>query len=141
MKNKIYAISLLLSFLVVLSHEMIPHHHDDLALIHSVAHENDDDHEHKHDSQKEEKSTKHSHTFPFHQHLTPSNDVCVERTRLLESSIQFRHVSYFVCTPLIRTDLSKPPNLEGKLYEDPIFLISSICSLEAFALRGPPVIV
>lgn len=141
MKIKIYAISLLLSFLVVLSHEMIPHHHDDLALIYSVTHENDDGHEHKHDSQKEEKSTKHSHSFPIHQHLTASNDVYIERTRLLESNIQFRHFSFFVCAQLVRSDLSRPPNLEGKLYEEPTFLISSICSLEVFALRGPPVIV
>lgn len=141
MKNKIYAISLLLSLLVLLSHEMIDHHHDDLALIFSVTYENDDDHEHKHDSQKEEKSTEHNHSFPFHQHLSATNDVYIERTRLLESNIQFCDVSFSVFTELFRTELSKPPDLEGKLYEELTFLISSLCNLEAFTLRGPPAIV
>lgn len=148
MKNKIYAISLLLSFLVVLSHEMIAHHHDDLALNFSLTYEAYIEHEHKHpysrenqhnnNSQQEEKNSEHNHPFPFHQHISATNDVYIERTNLLESNSQIRDVSLLVYTELFRTELSKPPNLEGKLYEDPPFLLLSLSYLEAFALRGPP---
>lgn len=152
MKNKIYAISLLLSFLVVLSHEMIfHHHHEELALDFSVSCEHDANHKHKHhqeekhshnhDSKKEEKKKEQKHPFPFHQHISATNDVYIERTNLLESNIQIRDISFLVFTQLFRTEPSKPPNLEGKLYEEPPFLIPSLSYLEAFALRGPPAIV
>lgn|GEM_PF-3239623 len=148
-KNKIFALSLLLSFWVVLSHEMIVHHHhEDLALNFSVSNVHDDDHEHKHpnegelphshDSQKENESPEHNHPFPFHQHISATNDVYIERTNRLESNTQIRDISLLVFIELIRTELSKPPNIEGKLYEEPPFLIPSLSYLEAFALRGPP---
>jgi hypothetical protein len=151
-KNKIYAISLLLSFLVVLSHEMIAHHHHvDLALNFSDMYEHDDDHERKHphegehqhnnDSQKEEKSTEHNPPFPFHHHISATNDFTIERTNLLESNTQIRDVSFLVFTELFRIEFIKPPNLEGKLFKEPPFLISSLCNPEAIALRGPPSIV
>jgi len=151
-KIKFYAISLLLSFLVVLSHEMIVHHHHvDLALNFSGTVEHDDDHEHKHlhegehqhnhDSQKEEKSTEHNHPFPFHHHILATNDFTIERTNLLESNTQVREVSLLIYTELFRTELFKPPDLEGKRFKEPPFLISSLCNPEAIALRGPPSIV
>lgn len=152
MKNKIYAISLLLSFLVVLSHEMIPHHHHEVTALnlsdsnvhndnHELKHHQGEEHQHHHDSENEEKKTEHNHPFPFHQHLSVTNDIYIERTNLLESNTQIRDVSFIVFTQLFRTELSKPPNLEGKLYEEPPFLIPSLSYLEAFALRGPPSIV
>lgn len=152
MKNRIYAILLLLSFLVVLSHEMIAHHHHEaLALNSSVGIVHDDDHElkhhqeeehqHHHDSEKKEKKTEHNHPFPFHQHISATNDVYIERSNLLESNTQLRDVSFLVFTQLFRTELSKPPNLEGKLYEELPFFIPLLSYLEAFTLRGPPSIV
>ncbi|PKP33120.1 MAG: hypothetical protein CVT99_01320 [Bacteroidetes bacterium HGW-Bacteroidetes-16] len=152
MKIKFYAISLLLSFLVVLSHEMIVHHHHvDLALNFSGTVEHDDDHEHKHphegehqhnnDSLKEEKSTEHNHPFPFHHHILATNDFTIERTNLLESNTQIREVSFLAFTELFRKEFLKPPDLEGKRFKEPPFLISSLSYLKASALRGPPAII
>lgn len=152
MKNKIYAISLLLSFLVVLSHEMIAHHHHEamslnfsVSNVHDVNHELKHPHEdelpHSHDSQKENESSEHNHPFPFHQHISATNDVYIERTNILESNTQLRDVSFLAFIELFRTELSKPPNLEEKEYKEPSFLIPSLSYLEAFLLRGPPAIV
>lgn len=152
MKNKIYAISLLLSYLVVLSHEMIAHHHHEaVALDFSVSNLHDDDHEfkhshkgelpHSHDSQKENESPKHNHSFPFHQHISTTNDVYIERTNLLESNIQIRDVYSLFYAELFRIEFYEPPNLEARRFAEPPFLISSLSYLEAFALRGPPPIV
>ena len=152
MKNRIYAISLLLSFLAVLSHEMIPHHHHEvLELNFSVSNEHDADHEHKHhqeeghqhhhDSEKEEKKKEHNHPFPFHQHISSASDIFIKRPNLLESNTQIPNIAFLVYTELYRMEFLKPPNLEVSLYKEPPFLNSSICNLEAFALRGPPYIV
>ena len=152
MKNRIYAISLLLSFLLVLSHEMIAHHHHEaMGLNFSVSnaldedyqlkHQHEEEHHHHHDSQKEEKKKEHNRPFPFHQHISVTNAVYIERTNLLESNTQIRDVSFFAFIELFRTELSKPPNLEGKLYEEPPSLIPPLSYLEASALRGAPAIV
>jgi hypothetical protein len=150
-KNRIYAISLLLSFLVVLSHEMIAHHHHEAMPLnfsdsivhdddHELKHHQEEEHQH-HDSEKEEKKKEHNHPFPFHQHFSSTNDGYIKRANILESNTQVRDVLFLVYTELFRTELSKPPNLEGKLYKEPPFLIPSLSYLEAFALRGPPAIV
>lgn len=145
-KNKIYAISLLLSFLVVLSHGMIAHHHHEaMALDFSVGYVHDDDHEikhpHCHDSQKENENPEHDHQFPLHHHISATNDVFIERTNLLESNIQIRDVCSLYYFELFRIAFYKPPKLAGRLYKEPPFLISSLSYLEAFALRGPPSII
>ena len=152
MKNKIYTISLLLSFLVVLSHEMIAHHHHEaMALDFSVGNLHDDDHErqhphegelpHSHDSQKENESPEHHHSFPFHQHISATNDVYIERTNLLESNIHILDVCSLFYAELFRIEFYKPPKLAGKLYKERSFLINSLIYLDAYTLRGPPFIV
>jgi hypothetical protein len=130
---------------------IVHHHHEDLVLNFSVGYVHDNGHEHmhphdgkqphSHDSQKENESSEHNHAFPVHHHILATNDFNIQRTNLLESNTQIRDASFLVFTQLFRTELSKPPNLEGKLYEEPPFLISSFCKLEPFALRGPPAIV
>jgi hypothetical protein len=131
---------------------MIPHHHhESLALNFSVSYKYDDgrglkhhqeeEHQHNNDPQKEENKTEHDHPFPFHQHLYDTNGIYIERTNLLESKTQIRQISFLVIAELFRTEFFKPPELEGKLYVEPPFLIPSLSYLEAFALRGPPAIV
>lgn len=139
---------------MVLSHEMIAHHHhDELSSDFFVTFEADIEHEHKHprsrenqhnnidNSQQEEKDSEHNHPFPFHHHISATNDFTIERATILESNNQIRDISFLVFAELFRTEPAKPPNLEGKLYEKPPFLITSLSYLEAFALRGPPTIV
>jgi hypothetical protein len=133
---------------------MIPHyhhHHEDLALNLSVSKVNDDDnkqkhshegvHQHNHDSAKKEKSTEHKHPFPFHQHISATNDIYIERTNLLESNIQIRNISLLAFAELFSTEFLKTSGNESYLSKNPPFLISALCNLEAFALRGPPAIV
>lgn len=149
MKNKIYAISLLLSFLVVLSHELIAHHHHDLAFYFSTRYESVDDHEHphdkenhhNHDSQNEEKNSDHNYPFPFHHHISTTDYFNIQRTNILESNTQFRDIAFFIVAELFRVEFSDSPNLEGNLYGEPPFLKTSLCNLETIALRGPPSIV
>jgi hypothetical protein len=150
MKNRIYAISLLLSFLVVLSHEMIPHHHEDLALnfsvsckhdeVHEHNHHHKEGHQHNHNPKKEEKSKKHNHSFPFHQHVSATNDLYIIRPNLLESNTQIRNILFLGCFEICRLEVLKPPNFEVDYNKEPPFLISSIFNLVAFSLRGPPAI-
>jgi len=149
-KNKIYAISLLLSFLVVLSHEMIAHHHHDVMAFDfstKYEHNDDDDHahdkdnHHNHDPQQDQKDSDHNHPFPFHYHISATNDFNIERTSVLKSSSQIRCVALLLFTELFIGEFSKPPNIEGNLFGEPPFLKSSLCNLEAFSLRGPPSLV
>lgn len=138
----------LLAYFILLAHDAFPHHHEELKYIYSV-NEPDDKSEHKHqngehhyhhDSQKEEKKAGHNHPFPGHHHISESNDIYITRTNLLELNNQIIDVSYLVFNKLFRIEFFKPPNIEGKLYEVPQFLITSLSYLEAFALRGPPAI-
>jgi len=149
MKNRIYAISLLLSLMVVLCHDMIPHHHhDDLAFNFSISYEKDD-HGHKHQQNKDnqdnhdsqqngESSSEYNHPFPIHNHISQANVFNIERTRVLESNSQIRDTILLIYNKLFIVDCIKPPELNSNPYEEPPFLISSLCSLKAIALRGPP---
>jgi hypothetical protein len=147
MKNRIYTISLLLSFLVVLSHELIAHHHhEDLALNFSVMNEHDDEHNnekhHQHDSQDEEDNSGHNHhSFPPHYHISATNNFDYTRTTILGPNFQVRDISSFIVAHLFFINPSKPPNLVNNPYIELNFLISSLFNPDANALRGPPSIV
>ncbi len=155
MKSKICAISLLLSFLVVLSHELIYHHHHDLKAIDlSVIHKqyeaddlhHGDKHHHHHDEEENENSQKeseknHNHTFPFHQHLLSTNDLILERTNLTESNTQNQNSVLIYLLIVFQSDFFEPPNLAKNHYRNKSFLIASNYHPAANALRGPPFIV
>ena len=147
MKRKIYTISLLLSFLVVLSHELIAHHHHEgLALNFSVRGEHDDEHNnekhHQHDSQDEEENSEHNHhSFPPHYHISATNYFDYTRTNIIDSNTQIQDISSFIVAHLFFINSSKPPNLAGNPYRELHFLISSLFYPAANALRGPPSIV
>ncbi len=150
MKNRIYAILLLLSFLIVLSHDIIPHHHDDLVLnyTHTSKHDEEcghnhhhmDGHHHSNDSKNEKKSKEHNYPFPFHQHFSASNDIYINRSSLIESCTQIRNVLFLAYFDFFRIEIFKPSNLKIDYNKAPTFLLSLICNLEAFSLRGPPAI-
>lgn len=149
MKRKIYAIFLLLSFLVVLSHELIAHHHhEDVAFDFSskYVHDNEynqlqDKESHNHKSNDEDKNSEHNHTFPLHHHISATNDFDIERTNLLESNSQIPNTTSFIIAYLFIVEFPIPPNLERNLYREHKFLISSLFNPAANALRGPPFIV
>ena len=155
MKRQIYAISLLLSFLVVLSHELINHHHHDLkaidlSLIHKQHeaddHHHGDKHHHHHDSAEDKKKQKnpkeeHNHSFPFHHHLSETNDFVLVRTNHTQSNSQYQINVLYLALEVLKSDVIEPINSTEKRYKDKSFLISSNYSPAANALRGPPSIV
>jgi len=139
-KNKIYAISLLLLFLVVLSHEMILHHHHE-----SVA-DNLFNGQIFADSFGEKNNEKnspedHNHPFPLHHHISATTDLVTTRTNLQESNQLNKISSLFLVAIIFQGDFFEPPCLSTNRFRDKSFLISSNYYPAANALRGPPSIV
>lgn len=86
-KQKIISITLLLSFLVVLTHEMVPHHHHEVMDNEiSAAHKQTEEHAHHTKNDHHEHGKSHSHddsenpgpehhqNFPLHFHSPTSSD-------------------------------------------------------------------
>jgi len=149
-KRKIYAISLLLSFLIVLSHELIDHHHhhEDLAFGFSPGYEHDTEHDclqgnvnHQPESKGKEKDSGHNNPFPVHHHFCTINDFEIERTNLLEGNSQIPDAASFTIAYLLIVEFAKPPILERNLYGEQQFFKPSFFYPAANALRGPPAIV
>lgn len=133
MKNKIYAISLLLSFLVVLSHEMILHHH------HEPMADNLIDGQSLVDSFSEKSSNEeHNHSFPVHHHISATIDFVSTRTNLQETNPVNKISPLFVLSIVFQTDFFEPPCLSINPFKDKSFLISSNYYPAVNALRGPP---
>lgn len=139
-KNRIYAISLLLSFLVVLSHEMIIHHHHDSVAVNLLDSQSQVDS--PFEKNEEESSTEeHNHPFPIHHHISATSDFVYARTNIQESNPVNKIISLIVVSNLFQTDFFEPPILSINRFRDKSFLISSNYYLAANALRGPPSIV
>lgn len=154
MKRKIYAISLLVSFLVVLSHQVISHHHHDTTAYDITSNMVADGHKHEHneknhhhqDSHQEEKSEKdtdkdHNHPFPFHNHISVTNDFDCTRANYQESNISNHSIKIITVLCLFNREYSESPELSNYGFGDPPFLIISLFEPGAIALRGPPTIV
>ena len=155
MKKQIYAISLLLSFLVVLSHQVISHHHHDTLAYDFTAshvkvdghvHQHNDEHHHHHDSHKEGDKEKdsdkdHNHPFPLHQHISATNDFDCTRTNIQESNSNNHSIKIITVLSLFHREYSEPTNLTNYSSGEPPFLINSLSEPGAIALRGPPSIV
>jgi hypothetical protein len=87
MKMKFYSILLLVSFMVVICHEIIPHHHHDYLTEYSSAtspkvemhshggvdHFHKSDHDEQHQGEPDTKDKK-NHAFPLHHHFLASSD-------------------------------------------------------------------
>ncbi len=139
-KNKIYAISLLLSFLIVLSHEMILHHHhepaadsllDNQSLVDSFG-----------ENSKEKCSNEeHNHPFPLHHHVSAICNFVYARTNLQESNPLNKISILFLVSVVFQTDFFESPCLSTNPSKDKPFFISSVFYPAANALRGPPAIV
>lgn len=139
-KNKIYAISLLLSFLVVLGHGMIPHHHHESVAGNLFDGQSLVDFPDEKTNERNS-SEEHNHPFPIHHHISASSDFVTARTNLQESNPLNKTSSLFVVFVVFQTDFSEPPSITTNRYKDKPFLISSDSYPAANALRGPPAIV
>lgn len=150
-KRKIYTISLLLSFLVLLSHETIPHHHHDFELdefssFHKYDeqyshHKTDDNHNHDVGNQKHNHSNdsekEHNHTFPFHHHISPTNDFDYLRFGSLRN-IVFNLSLFTVLNSFANSSISEPPELGFIRFTDKPFFVTTIFEPGAIGLRAPP---
>ena len=155
MKRKIYTISLLLSFLLVLSHQVISHHHhhESLANDFTANHEKVDMHKHEHndkhhhhDSNEESGNEKasdrdHNNPFPFHHHVAVTNDFDCTRANLQESNISNHSIKIITVLCLFHREHPEPPKITNYSYKEPPFIINSLFEPVAIALRGPPSIV
>ena len=151
MKRKIYPISLLLAFLVILSHEIIPHHHHDFDLndfsnFHNhdeqyAPHKTADHHHHNVENQKHNHSNdtkkEHNHSFPFHHHISPTNGFDYLRIELIRN-IVFDLPLLAVLNSFFKTSLSEPPELDFIRFTDKPFFISAFFEPGAIGLRAPP---
>ena len=106
MRKNIIAISLIVSFLMVVIHEMIPHHHhdmeDDIELF---------SHQHHTDTQGSSSETDHDNHFPFpvHHHLSASEGFDLVRvSKNLEREIT-SPFCFIVADHLLRIPDSEPP--------------------------------
>lgn len=135
MRKNIIAISLIVSFLMVVIHEMIPHHH----------HEMDDDIElfshQTHTTSKEGSNSETDHTnhfpFPAHHHVSASEDIDIIRTSTsLEQNVLFSCCflisSYVLCIP----DSKLPENTFYSVITIPLSSLPFIISPNA--MRGSP---
>lgn len=150
---KIYSISLLLTFLLVLSHDMIPHHHHDVNLDmvssihknsnphshHSEADHHHHDFEHKHDH-SEENDEEHEHRFPLHFHVVAAKDYNQVRQVVNGSDISKLNSIVNLYSFNRFGEFAEPPNFDFIRYTDLPFLINTIFEPGAISLRAPPCI-
>lgn len=151
MKEKVYSITLLLAFLAVLTHQMIPHHHDESTLdIFSSAHNlikeysNHEDHGHHHhennhhEDDSEKTNDSHNHSFPQHKHSVASDDYSF--VRLTSGSITSLKVISLIA-PQVNNAISiakQPITYKQELFPDTPFPINSLFQPGAIGLRAPP---
>ena len=150
MKKKIYAIGLLLSFMIVLGHEMIPHHHGYNFDIQDVAtpqpkhhsHHHSDGHHHHHKTTEQDKADNsrknHDHPFPLHHHL--STDYGFDCIRIdLRKNVELQSILLMVLTTRLTDTEILPPEIEFlKYFANKPFRIKSIFEPGAIGLRAPP---
>jgi hypothetical protein len=150
-KKKIYSIALLLSFLVVLSHQMISHHHGDSTLdnfsnahnsIKEHSHHDDHGHHHHENGHQEDdsKKTNHSptHSFPPHNHTVGSDDSdFVRLTPGPEISVKVISLIALSAGNLISSAKQSTTDKQ-KTFPDKPFPVNSIFQPGAIGLRAPP---
>lgn len=152
-KNKIYTISLLLSFLIILIHDAIPHHHESTSLdkmfCWNAIVENADysnkfydspfgDESEKPLSQEEQNCDK---NFPPHHHIAVTNDFSYVRSENVDLDAQNQFVLSFLCTiELFSCNFTRHSLLElSRLVTSDLFASSQFVP-GTISLRGPPVL-
>lgn len=70
MKRRLIAISILFSFMLVVVHDIIPHHHHEMEEFLTFSHE---DHHHDEDHDNGKGHHDHNIPFPFHQHFSATD--------------------------------------------------------------------
>ena len=148
MKSKIYAISLLLSFLVVLGHLMVPHHHHETSntenlsnnthQTHSHSHNGTHHHHHESEDSENEREDNEDSGFPQHFHFSATNDFDFIRLNKISSNDVKLCNQDLLTSQLFFWELDKPPIVIVK----PNFELGRHFFTQnkpgAYSLRGPP---
>ena len=146
MKKEIYAISLLLSFLVVFGHMMVPHHHHESFIIEASSnlnqqeahsHPHNGNHHHSHDDEKEKQTTDHSeHSFPQHFHFSATDDFDLVRVNHTGRINYLTDIQSSIDAELLSKRVFNPLNISSKTFS--YFFVKSQTAPGANGLRGPP---
>ncbi len=148
MKKEIYAISLLLSFLVVFGHMMVPHHHHESLTIEyssklnqqkNHSHPHNGKHHHSHDDENDNQAANHSeHSFPQHFHISATDEFDLVRVNQAGGNNYITDNQYLINSELLPMRLFDPPNISPNTFSD--FFAKSQYEPGANGLRGPPTI-
>ena len=121
-----------------MGHVMIPHHHDNLMAFKFSSRSLVNDNNSQFPKDQKHDTTKEHHKFPRHSHAFSVNDYDLSRLNQGENSNQNQNPGFLVAIQIIHSihyDLSG-----SKYYNTRIsFLIPSLFTHGAFALRAPPV--
>lgn len=154
MKNTIYAISLLLSILIVLGHDLFPHQHDGLDYgsidipveiqtephhSHNGHHDHDADHPTERENHKSENNRKSS--FPYHNHFYSDTDFDYTRLNSNNSVSVKQSTTSLAFHASLNNDFTQYPGYTICYYRTKPLLIRSLYQPAANPLRGPPAIV
>ena len=148
MKRKIYSISLLLSFIVVLGHLIVPHHHHESSNtdnssknIHQThSHEHNGTHHHHHESEEpeNEKDDNTDPGFPQHFHFTVTNDFDFIRLNKISSNEVKLGNQNLITSRLFFREMDEPPIIIVKAnFESERYFFTQY-EPGANGLRGPP---
>lgn len=148
MKSKIYAIFLLLSFLVVLSHLMVPHHHHESSNtdnssknIHQThSHYHNGTHHHHHESEDPENDTENNPDagLPQHFHFTVTNEFDFLRLNKISSDDVKLGNQDLITSQLFFRELDEPPVIIVKHNFESERHLFTQNKPGANSLRGPP---
>ena len=148
MKRKIYSISLLLSFIVVLGHLIVPHHHHESSNtdnssknIHQThSHEHNGTHHHHHESEEPENESEDNADsgFPQHFHFSVTNDFDIIRWNKISSDDIKLGNQDLLTSQLFFWELDEPPaNIVKPNFESERHFFTQY-EPGANGLRGPP---
>jgi hypothetical protein len=153
MKQRFYSLVLLLSFLIVLAHDAIPHHHHDVHDVEfSFPFKGSDNHEHSHGAghchhpddghqhgEQNGNGAEHKHEFPFHHHIN-GEDYHYLRNQEVKEAIVFFTLIAVIFTQHNITDLHF-----GEIDTSPLivrpFITAIMFQSAAVGLRAPPVFI
>lgn len=146
MKIKGYSILLLISFLMILAHGFIPHHHHKNEFFHAgekhvhsseLMHSHESEQAHHHDTCAED-SDGHDHTIPFHIHTSIVHGYDFLNIKTYSHIIVLIELPVFLNNEILLR-LVPPPDFEDyKFTEYPLIIPPEPASVTAL-LRAPPV--
>lgn len=149
-RKSISAILLLCVYLVLVSHQLIHHHHIDVIsgfefsqLSQTEVHNHTSSEIHydhlvlecEPDNHKKE----HNHDFPPHLHFNSDDVLFVSSQNILKLINANKEQHVLTLYKSFNTELLKPPDIKYTYFEIPFLIPLQLCK-EVYSFRGPPVV-